>query len=391
MQFESTRALGVSTQIIRPMIAQVLLGLTAFTAHAKAAEPWKPTGELARVKFDKDCGLILLPVTVNGEAHHFLLDTNCTGTLVDRTLTKDLRPLSKRRVDTVGREIQIPTYSAPRLEVGELTCDTVTEVGAIDLKPFRDAVGYDFRGVIGMDALRSTLLHIDFDNALVVLCDAKADHQPPGAPTPLILDDQLSPKILVKPRGVDAAVFQIDTGMNGTGHMNKELTNELRRTGEIALTGITHQSLRGDSSVATVDLQRCLELEVAGHRHANLVFSEGENTLGLGFLRRHRVTLDFVRGQAYFEPGSIFPLRDRSDYGGIVVAPDVGIRHVVPGSIGDKAGLRPSDQLMAVGDARVRSTPWPAISKLLTTPRVEALTITVLRDGREVSVEIPGG
>jgi hypothetical protein len=46
---------------------------------------------------------------------------------------------------------------------------------------------------------------------------------------------------------------------------------------------------------------------------------------------------------------------------------------------------------MAVGDARVRSTPWPAISKLLTTPRVEALTITVLRDGREVSVEIPGG
>ena len=374
-------------------LALVLLGLSVplFEPPAIAAEPWQPAGEVARVRFDKECALIFLPVAVNGEPHQFLLDTGCTTTLVDSTLAKDLRPLSTRTFQTEGKEIQVPTYSAPRLTVKDFTCE-ITNVGSIDMSPFREAVGKNFQGIVGMDALRSILLHIDFDNGLVIFCDPKSDQQPPGKQTPLLLDDSLNPKILLRPRGVDAAVFQIDTGMNGTGDFSKELTDALRHAGEMAPTGITNQTLRGDASVGTETLERCKEIDVAGHLHTSLIFSQGaKNVLGVGFLRRHRVTLDFVDGQAYFEPAEIHKYRDRSDYDGIVVDKEMVVRHVVPGSVAERAGVQVADRLVEVGATTASLATWPTINNILRTTRSTELTLIVDRDGRQSAISIPGG
>jgi hypothetical protein len=278
------------------------------------------------------------------------------------------------------------------LTIEGLACDWITEVGAIDMAPFRAAAGKDFDGVIGMDMLRSTLLHIDFDNGLVIFCDPKSDQRPPGGQTPLILDESLNPKILVRPRGVDAAVFQIDTGLNGTGSFNKELTNALRLAGDMVPTGITDQTLRGDASFGTITLERCTEVEVAGHLHARLIFSpQARNVLGLGFLRRHRVTLDFGNGQAYFEPGEFHKYRDRSDYDGIVVDKEMVVRHVVRGSVVQRAGLQVGDRLVKIGATEARGESWPTISSILRRPRSSELTLLVDRDGCQVAISIPGG
>lgn len=382
------------TRIAFWIVSLALLGshIAAFPSRAISAEPWKPAGELARVKFDNACGLILLPVTVDGQAHQFVLDTGCTGTMVDSTLAKNLRQLSKRQVGTAGELLEVSVHAAPRLEIGALYCHRMSEVGAMDLTTLRTALGKDFQGIIGMDLLRSMILHIDYDNGLVVLCDAQSDSKPPGAQTPLILDDSLSPKILVRPRGVDAAVFLIDTGAGKTGSFDKGLMNSLRRVGEGVHTGITRQSLRGDGSVVPDPLERCAEVEFAGHRHANLIFSQGQsNKLGSDFLRRHRVTLDFADGNAYFEPGENFRLRDRSDYDGIVVDDEMVVRAVVPGSVAEKAGLKESDRLAAVGSTKSTGDNWPALSAELTTPRATPLVITVERDGKEQAITIPGG
>jgi membrane-associated protease RseP (regulator of RpoE activity) len=202
----------------------------------------------------------------------------------------------------------------------------------------------------------------------------------------------LQPKILVRPRGVDAAVFRIDTGFTGTGRFDSDLTNLLRRAKGIATTGITDEALLGNGAVERVAFERCLELEVAGHRHADLIISQGKaNTLGLGFLRRHRVTLDFVNEKAYFEPGKDFSLRDRRDYDGIVVDHEMVVQGVVPGSVAEKSGLKVSDRLVAVGPKKATVAQWPAIRDLLTTPRATPLVITVVRDGQELAISIPGG
>jgi hypothetical protein len=382
------------TRIAFWIVSLALMGslLGVFASPGISAEPWKPAGELARVKFDKDFGLILIPVTVDGQAHQFVLDTGCSAVIVDTTLAKDLRQRSKRQAGTSGEDVEISVHAAPQLAIANLSCDWIGEIGAMDLTPFRKVIGKDFQGIIGMQLLCSMILHIDYDNGLVVLCDGQSDSIPPGAPTPLILDDSLSPKILVRPRGVDGAVFLVDTGAGGTGSFDKALTSSLRRAGAITPTGNSNQLLRGDGSVATIALERCAEVEVAGHRHANLIVSEGKsNALGARFLRRHRVTLDFAHEKAYFEPGELFALRDRSDYDGIVIDDEMIVRGVVPDSVAEKAGLKVSDRLAAIGSIKSTGDNWPALSAELTTPRATPLVITVERDGKEQAITIPGG
>jgi hypothetical protein len=393
MHSETTSRRRASAPVCRGAIALMLVALSVpvFEPRATSAEPWKPTGELARVEFDKRCALISLPVNVNGEPHQFLLDTGCTRTLIDTKLTKELRPLSTRPFQTEGKAIQVPTYIAPRLTIKDFTCD-ITHVGSIDMGPFREAEGGEFQGILGMDVLRSTLLHIDFDNGLVIFCDPKSVQQPPGKQTPLRLDDSLIPHILLRPRGMDEAAFAIDTGMDGTGYFSKELMDALRHVGGLAPTGITNQSLLADASVVTETLERCKEVDVAGHLHTDLLFSQGEtNKLGFAFLRRHRVTLDFGNGRAFFEPGELYTYRDRHDRDGLVVDWEMVVQHVVPGSVADRAGVQVADRLVKVGATTASLATWPIINRILLTPRSSKLTLIIDRDGRQSAISIPGG
>lgn len=253
----------------------------------------------AETSFNKGAGrgdlLYLMLHLESGEELLLAVDTGLTHTVLDKSLEPILgKRLGTRRISWAGeRKTTAGVYKAPKLYLGNTALLTGDRILTDDVSslPFP---GRPQRGILGMDCLRHYCIQLDFAAGKMRFLDP--DHlanENLGKPFPLkiFLGQVFTPENLL---GVKGKKSQIDTGCTFDGTLKpKLLRRKLREptTFETNAAGTFHKGVWG------------------GETYTNLMLNEyGCNLVGLRFLGRHKVTLNFPKRKMYLQRTSVGPL-----------------------------------------------------------------------------------
>jgi len=249
----------------------------------------------ADVNINKDAGRGgLLYVTLrlgSGEELPFYLDTGAPISAIDKSLEPQLgKCLGQSSINWWNGKEQSRIYAAPKLYLGNKPLATASKIFTSDFKRIR----WHTMGVLGMDCLRHYCIQLDF--AAGKLCFLDPDHLNSaglGKAFPLTfsyIDPQrrfIRPSIPLDGLIGDFTNVLIDTGCTIDGVVSK---------GAIKGSAVLLSDCVWDGETFT-------NLVVAAVDHVDHV-----NVLGLSFLARHLVTLDFPNRTMYLKQTSIGPL-----------------------------------------------------------------------------------
>ena len=268
----------------------------------------------ADVDMNPDAGLgaplVVAVRLADGGELPFVLDTGSLTTIFD----KSLEPMLGRRLEvddlTLPRgKTEGDIYAAPRLYLGHTRLMTLaTKVMAIDLEQPR---GHRIAGILGMDVLGHYCLQLDFEHRKIHFLPQQALRRTDvGAAYPLIYSNQG----LSEPKGFDplmchsslvggkAGLMLVDTGCNIDGLFQRRQFQQARRQPGASLVGsntVAIPSIVWDGGTYTnlfIDLWP-----------AKTSFLKAD-LLGLAFLARHLVTLDFPDQVMYLKQTSVGPV-----------------------------------------------------------------------------------
>jgi hypothetical protein len=334
-------------------------------------------------------GPLLLPVTVAGKEYPFLLDTACTGIIFDSRLEPHLgTPIGEATIAD-ARGLRIKTYAAPKIRIRSLTVSSAEIVGCADFSRFREAAGEEIYGFLGLPAMEGLVIRIDFDARRI---DILAGTPPPGPERgdaiSFVRDGGGYLRIMGTVGADVKRAFVIDTGLSSAGGLDRSLVAELtrsvqfRETSTGMVTTIGYEERRSSGRLA--------RLAVGSFEHHDLVFSCGnKNLLGLEYLRRYRVTIDFPGETIYLRKGNQFSRPDSEDMSGLHVLRKEGrfvVYAVDKESPADLAGIGANDVLAAIQGKPASAYRLSQIRRLLMSGDGEAIRVTVKRGGREILI-----
>ncbi len=397
------------------LLAIAICNITVCQEPAK--EVWHPKNSLATIDFDNRSGGITIVAKIGGADHKLLLDTGCTRSCLDTSLlaiyapfesdekTPASSPPSEKRFlqgeAVFEREVEdeIRLYQCPPMSIGgvELKSDIGVQGGRVINSPSQKGIGTDFVGILGMDQLCAFGLHIDYDNQKIILFeDVQKSGTPPGTANRLFYKALNNPTALVEVAGKRFYAI-MDTGNVGEELAMKESDYKLLLASasiqDSDIQDVNHSIFL--SSAKSVILHQ--KLAWGDNTYLPIKINPGSkwNMLGSRFLMRHRLTFDFKNNIVYVANGSYFNTKYHNDYDGIVLN-DKEITHdglevlcIAPGSIADKAGIRPKDKLLSIGNTDVSIETLIELSRVVCTERNKDLEVKLRRDNTTLTVTLP--
>ena len=339
-------------------------------------------------KFDPDGRLIVVPVRIGGKEYPFVLDTGCGVSVFDDSL----RPYLGRQIDTLnmwdpfGNGVEVDVYPPPDACVGSLPMRK-HNVACRDLTELREAFGFDLRGFIGMEFLKDWITTIDFDKGRIDFLPSGTMKKPEwGESVPCIYDTK-GLRICSKIGKDIEGSFEVDTGNTGTGNLEDMLVLQLVVSHEARLNGDTKCVTA--SGVHSPVVTRLSHFSVGSFQHDDLRFTTASaNVLGLGYLSRYRVTIDFPNGQIYLAKGNQFADRDRGSMCGLGLlfkTHGIEIAYVDEKCPAYAAGVRAKDVLVDVCGTSVSVLKPSEIYRMLTAEG-RPVRMAVERGGKRIEV-----
>jgi hypothetical protein len=253
--------------------------------------------------FNHDAGRgSLLSVTLrleSGEALPLIVDTGTSVTCLDASLEDKLgEPLGTTTVRQWGKLEKKNVYATPKLYLGNTTLKTAGQITTMEFRSLSAQMKRPLMGILGMDVLRHYCIQLDFAAHEMRFLDSKQANKKDWGKAfrivPLHPNDE-RPAIAQNLFGAQGPHSLIDSGYDTDGWLMpiyfQQWTNRatLPAKGEIR----SPDGLFGGETYSNVSL-----------RNVN-VRSDG---IGLNFLARHLVTLDFPNHTMYLKRTSVDPL-----------------------------------------------------------------------------------
>ncbi len=299
--------------ILQPRVFDGLVSLLLLCSCA-TVDPARPRLP-ADVAFNKNAGrgtwLFVTLRLQSGEQLPFLLDTGAPWTFFD----KSQEPKLGNRLDNgtawnFGTKQESGVYAAPRLFLGGTPLlMTGTNVGTLDCKKIYTKAGHPVLGILGMDCLEHYCVQLDFAARKVRFLDGdRANKKGWGKAFPLTALGSGCLLVSENLAGAKGAGSLIDTGCDNDGwlmpdlfqqwtnHANPPAAGEARSFDGV-LGGVTYP----DIWLSRLDPKSMISDET------NIQY----NGIGLRFLARHLVTLDFPNHTLYLKRISRLPLVDK--------------------------------------------------------------------------------
>ena len=243
--------------------------------------------------------LIVVLRSENGEELSFMVDTGASNTILD----KSLEPKLGKRSGTVTLGMfrsseQAGLFVAPRLFWGSTPLKTEDLIATYDFKSLSALAGRPIMGCLGMGCLRHYCIQLDFEAGKVRILDSEhtstrewgkafpMSELGPGDPLPCIRENLL---------GSPSSRSLVDTGDTGDGWLMPGNFQQWTNQAKASANG----EARSPSGV------------LAGEAYPRLSLRQADvkcDGIGLHFLSRHLVTLDFPKQTMYLKRTSIGPL-----------------------------------------------------------------------------------
>jgi hypothetical protein len=269
----------------------------------------------ADVAFNKNAGrgtwLFVTLRLESGEELPFLLDTGAPWTFFD----KSREPKLGKRLDSgtawnFGTKQESGVYAAPKLYLGGTPLMmTGTNVGTLDCKKIYTKAARPVLGILGMDCLEHYCIQLDFAARRVRFLDGeRANKKGWGKAFPLtalgsgclLVSDNLA--------GTKGAGSLLDTGCDNDGWLMPDLFQQWTNHANPPAAGEARSfdGVLGGVTYPEIWLNR-LDPESMISDETNIQY----NGIGLRFLARHLVTLDFPNHTLYLKRTSRLPLVDK--------------------------------------------------------------------------------
>jgi hypothetical protein len=232
-----------------------------------------------------------------GDTFPFLLDTGTSGTLFDKSVESKLgKSLGDVSVVGWGRKNAGHIYAMPGLYLGDVPLRTPSETATYDFGQLKDGAGTRITGILGYDTLRHYCIQLDFAAGKMRFFDDKtADKSGWGKAFPirdLNVDDE-RPSVEQNLLGQHGPHSLIDTGSNNDGWLMTK--NYWQWTNSVPVKG----QVKKPYGLFDETQYPSISLGVAN------VESDG---IGIRFLARHLVTLDFPKRKLYLKLQTLSPL-----------------------------------------------------------------------------------
>ncbi len=272
-------------QSMRTTLMSRVLGpaLCLMLLSSHAASPPKLPAELSINYGAGRGGLLIVPVRLEGgEGLPFVLDTGSSFTLLDKSLEPKLgKRTGTASVQSWGVSQKLPVFAAPRLYLGGAPLVTGDQVVSDDCKKMPSDSDHPIMGMLGIDCLKHYCIQLDFAAGKIRFLEPEhVNAAELGKAFPITY--------------VGGRPFVHHDGLvAGMG------TNSLIDTG-YDTDGVINELGPGPSYFE--------ERVWGGQTYTNLLIGTGGYVLGLRFLARHLVTLDFLNGTMYLRQQSVGPL-----------------------------------------------------------------------------------
>jgi hypothetical protein len=246
----------------------------------------------------KDAGRgkwLVVMLRLDDEELPFVLDTGSADTFLDKSLESKL---GKRRGTTIfphwGVKHEAGAFAKPELYLEHTPLkQTGRFVFTADWLP-KARSGPPIMGVLGMDCLKHYCIQLDFEAGKMRLLDPDGESATgPGKAFPLRFERGRPyihhPGLL----GGPSTSLLIDSGFDGDGGLGSEAFRQV----------LEQRASEADNGVKDLGSGWMFISEVVwdGATYTNLTIGEGGNLIGLRFLARHLVTLNFPKRTMYLK------------------------------------------------------------------------------------------
>lgn len=349
----------------------------------------------AKGKYDVELSLeelksgIFLPVTINETPYTFLLDTGSTFTVLNSSFKPILgEPLALGQAETPVGQSSVQFYQSIDVMTGEINIKTKLPFLIADLDFFSKVIGEKFDGIAGMAFIHDYIWDIDFDNNIVRILSEldnppsknkfsgiKMSSSPKGVPlVPVEIAGKMTP-------------FMLDTGDTGSGRLTTEMIDSLSKNNLIE--NIAWDSSVNVSGISKIRRVRVREMKVGSHTYNGLLMQESiQNALGLGFLNRHHVIMDFPNQQLYLKKGLGSFHVDRLDKSGIKLINDNGqliVALVDARGPAKSAGIQKEDIIRSVNKTLTSGEDLLRVREIFKENDGEEIFLAINRNGKEIN------
>jgi len=264
----------------------------------------------ADVTMNKDAGrgdfLMMTLRLENGEKLPFVVDTGTSITLFDNSLApqlgKKIGDVSMGNYEHWGQYIKSDLYLTPNLYLGNVLLKTSgSNATTLDLRTLSIETGHPIKGILGMNTLEHYCIQLDFDAGKIrFLDDEKADKKKWGKAFPIIANDADSrPFVAQNLLGAHGPHALIDSGyLSGAGD-GWLRPKPFQQWTNLAAT-LPNSEVHSPYGVFDGEKYPDVSLDVQ--------YVDDADGIGLNFLARHLVTLDFPKHTLYLKRTSDYRL-----------------------------------------------------------------------------------
>jgi len=290
---------------------------------------------------------------------------------------------------TPGSSVGVEAFNPPEAFLGKLDLREGGPVVCRDLALFRQVIGKDVRGLLGMGFLKRYVVRIDFDSGKVEFRPWDGRNHPEWGSTVYLYDggknEGYAPYAKGRLSNVGDIRFCIDSGWSGSGTLVAEAFEKARNGSAVAEglvgTGAGAQRFRNT---------RISSLQLGAWDHRGLVMDEAnDNMVGLGLLSRYVVTLDFLGMKMYLQKGQAFDRRDEIDMSGLHLWRLEGrtaVHSVDKDSPAEAAGIKAEDVVLRIGEKSAAEMDILDLRDLLKSGDGKEIKMTIKRGGEEKAV-----
>ena len=373
----------------------LVIGLMVLCSCATAPRFSGPVARPAEQPMNAGAGkgdVIYVTLRVNGHRDAlFVVDTGSSSTLLDSSLSGELgKPLGKITASdgTTGQKVKLTRYRAPSLFLGETRLPTRSAMVTGDLTVAREATGHPIMGILGMDCLQNYCLQLDFDAGKLRFLDpdTPADTNS-GTAFPLNMVGGV-PVIGENFLGVPKFTTLVDTGYSDSGSLTAALRKDAPdRIGSMITNGLSF-SISGDHATREGRFTNC----VLGGEVYDLVLGDDYSTsMGLRFLARHEVTLNFPKMKLYLKRRTNEVMADEGRMTGFSIVrkgDETVVLDVEAGGPAELAGVRVGDKLVELDGTPANTLEMWEIKALFKSGDGKELLLTLRRGDETVQTKL---